>query len=94
MGRFPRFIGKGGYADRICASALVYLSAVLEYLIAEVLELGGNIAYKNKKKRINPRQILLTVRIDEELNELLGSVTVPGIVVLPNIHQVLIPKKR
>ncbi|KAH8050868.1 Histone H2A [Aureococcus anophagefferens] len=35
----------------------------------------------------------LAVRNDEELNKLLGSVTIASGGVLPNIHAVLLPKK-
>ncbi|KAG6701529.1 hypothetical protein I3842_08G169700 [Carya illinoinensis] len=81
------------YAERVGAGAPVYLSAVLEYLAAEVLELAGNAARDNKKKRIVPRHIQLAVRNDEELSKLLGSVTIANGGVLPNIHQTLLPKK-
>ncbi len=71
----------------------MYLGAVLEYLAAEVLELAGNAARDNKKTRIVPRHIQLAVRNDEELNKLLGGVTIASGGVLPNIHSVLLPKK-
>ena len=79
-------------AEQIGAGAPVYLAAVLEYLAAEILELAGNAAKDNKKSRIVPRHIQLAVRNDEELNKLLGGVTIAAGGVLPNIHATLLPK--
>ena len=93
VGRVHRYLKKGKYASRIGAGAPVYLGAVLEYLAAVVLELAGNAARDNKKTRIVPRHIQLAVRNDEELNKLLGGVTIASGGVLPNIHSVLLPKK-
>jgi histone H2A len=93
VGRIGRFLKKGRYAQRVGAGAPVYLASVLEYLTAEILELAGNAATENKKSRIVPRHIQLAVRNDEELNKLLGGVTISQGGVLPNVHSVLLPKK-
>ena len=93
VGRVGRYLKLGKYATRVGAGAPVYLAAVLEYLCAEILELAGNAARDNKKARIIPRHLQLAVRNDEELNKLLGGVTIASGGVLPNIHAVLLPKK-
>src|ERR1700736_2352598 len=94
VGRISRFLRRGRYAGRIGGGAPVYLAAVLEYLAAEILELAGNAARDNKRTRITPRHIQLAVRNDEELNKLLGGVTIASGGVLPNIHAILLPKKK
>ncbi|XP_074294369.1 histone H2AX-like [Silene latifolia] len=93
VGRIARYLKKGRYAQRLGSGSPVYLSAVLEYLAAEVLELAGNAARDNKKTRIIPRHIQLAIRNDEELSKLLGAVTIASGGVLPNIHSVLLNKK-
>ena len=93
VGRVARFLRNQRVASRIGAGAPVYLAAVLEYLAAEILELAGNAARDNKKHRIVPRHVQLAVRNDEELNKLLGGVTIAAGGVLPNIHATLLPKK-
>ncbi|RVX20509.1 Histone H2AX [Vitis vinifera] len=54
VSRISRSIKDGNYAERVSRTAPVYLSAVLEYLSAEVLELAGNVAKDNQKARILP----------------------------------------
>lgn len=97
VGKVGRLLKKGGYAKRIGAGAPVYLAAVLEYVVAETLELAGNAARDNKRSRISPRHIQLAIRNDEELSKYLAKVTIAEGGVLQNIHQALVsksPKQR
>lgn len=71
----------------------MFLAAVLEYLSAEVLELSGNAAKENQKKRIVPRHLVLAVRNDAELDKLFGDAMISSGGVMPNIHSTLLPKK-
>ena len=75
---------------RTCREAHTVLSACMQVCL---YALAGNAARDNKKTRIIPRHIQLAVRNDEELNKLLGSVTIASGGVLPNIHATLLPKK-
>jgi len=84
---------KSATAPRIGKTAAVYLSAVLEYITAEILELAGNITKEHHKKRITDRMILLSIRNDDELDKLSQDMVLAGGVV-PYIHEKLLPKKK
>jgi histone H2A len=94
VGRVHRYLREGRYSNRVGHGAPVYLAAVLEYLMAEILELAGNAARDNKRTRITPRHIQLAIRNDEEINKLLRGVTIAQGGVLPYIHSVLMPKRK
>ncbi|NWX33679.1 H2AX protein, partial [Notiomystis cincta] len=93
VGRVFRLLRRGRYAERVGSAAAIYLAAVMEYVVAEVLELAGNAARQNRKMRILPRHIQLAVRNDDELNKLFACVTIPQGGVMPNILSQLLPKK-
>uniref|UniRef100_A0A671S858 Histone H2A n=1 Tax=Sinocyclocheilus anshuiensis TaxID=1608454 RepID=A0A671S858_9TELE len=103
-GNYAERVGAG--APVYLAAVLEYLTAeILELagnaardnkktrIIPRHLQLAGNAARDNKKTRIIPRHLQLAVRNDEELNKLLGGVTIAQGGVLPNIQAVLLPKK-
>lgn len=57
--------------DRVSEGAPVYLTAVLEYLCAEFLELAGNAAKDLHRNTITTRHISLGILNDEELRTLI-----------------------
>ncbi|KAL6724325.1 hypothetical protein Aduo_019222 [Ancylostoma duodenale] len=63
------------FGRRVGLKASIFCAAVLEYLVAEVLEVSGYAAKDAKKKRIEPRHIFIAVRLDEDLNELTVGAT-------------------
>ena len=93
VGRLHSMIRSGRYAPRTGSGAPVFMAAVLEYVVAELLELAGNAARDGKKSRIIPRHIQLAIKNDEELNKHLGKATISAGGVVPNIHSVLLKKK-
>lgn len=94
VGRIARQLKNGRFAPRLGAAAPVFLAAVLEYLVAEVVELAGDAANKHKKKRITPRFINLAIREDLELDALLQRVTIAEGGVLPLINHALLKKQK
>jgi histone H2A len=93
VGRIHRWM-KEKVKMRIGAGAPIYLSAVLEYIAAEIMELAGNAARDNKLVRIIPRHIELAVANDEELNKLFKNRCVAFGGVIPSIHAALLPAKQ
>lgn len=73
------------------SAAGVYTAAILEYVSAEVLELAGEAAHANGRRRITPRHLKLAIGGDGELNELLSGVIIPSGGVCPNIQPELLP---
>lgn len=58
VGRIKKIL-KQMWKERVSASAPVYLAAVLEYLVAEVLELAGNASRDNKKYALFDSELML-----------------------------------
>jgi histone H3/H4 len=65
VSRIMKKLKNGRYAQRTSKLSGAYLTAVLEYLVVEILELAGQAAMDSKRKRITPRHIMLAIKNDE-----------------------------
>ncbi|KAJ7155543.1 histone H2A type 1 [Mycena crocata] len=91
VARVRRLLKKGNCAKRVTVASAVYLAAVLEYLMAELLELAGNCARDNRRVHIIPRHLLLAIKNDDEMDRLLKNTIILQGGVKPFIHSKLIP---
>jgi histone H3/H4 len=84
------------YFKKISASSSLYLSAVLEYITAEIMELSGNAAKDNKMKTISIRHVMFATDFDEELHNLKKRLhwDWAGAGSIPYIHSKLYPTKE
>ena len=82
------------HAECVGVAAPVYIAAVLEHTVAELLELTGNTAKGNNGMRKIPRHIELAVCNDDELNSFFGNAIIAAGGVLPNINSALLPEKK
>ena len=95
VGRIGSQLRKGRYAPRVSRGASVFLTACLEYLTSEVLEVAAKaVIQRNKGKRITPRALTLAVRHDADLGALLKDVTLSRGGVVPKIDKALDKKKK
>merc|ERR1711881_208989 len=56
--------------SKVRMEAAIFTAAAIEYLVAELAELGGECAIQHKKKRIVPRHLLMAIQNDAEFSKL------------------------
>jgi hypothetical protein len=76
------------------APATISLSAVADYLTAEIIELAGNVTIELKETELSPRHLMLATCNDSELSQLLKSCFIVDGGVLPNVHMFLQPRRE
>ncbi|KAN0038985.1 hypothetical protein ACTA71_001179 [Dictyostelium dimigraforme] len=96
VSRVEKMIREGRYTKRCSSETPVFLTAVLEYLALEILELSVTYSNQRNKTRITPQHINLSICNDFELNDLLKNVTIANGGVPNFIHPILLeaPKKK
>jgi histone H2A len=76
VGRIKRKLKELMVGQRVGVGSSIYLAATLEYLTAELLEIAGNDAKNDHKKRITPMNIKRSLKSDDEMNKMLQNVTI------------------
>lgn len=94
VGRIRRHMKKIDNGQRIGASSPVFLAAVMETLMAEMLECASKITLANNRTRITTRDIMLAIDKDEELKKLLENCVVENAGVPQYINPSLLPSRR
>ena len=93
VGRIARLLRNGRYSQRVGLGAPIYLAAVLEYLVAELLEVSVMVVRENKKNRIIPRYIFLGLKEDEEFNKLFQHTLITASGVKPDAKHAKVAAK-
>ena len=94
--KFLKMLKRDRIGKSIKKDASIAIAACIEYLIAELCELSGNICLDKKKKTLNNRHLLLAIQGDEEFSKLLGgpAFALHGAGLNPaGVHEKLKPKK-
>jgi histone H2A len=92
---FPVFkvenIIRNNYKGNVAELSAIYLTAVLEYITAEILELTANATRDNKKRVLQSRYLMLAIKHDEELSKLAKNLgwDILGGGEIPNIYAAL-----
>lgn len=96
ISRVSRFLYQNMKGERVGhgSSAGVFLAAIIEYTVSELLELAGNNTKDRKKVKIIPEDLIYAIRGDEELNALFPEKCIIQGGVIPYINKALIKKTK
>jgi len=92
VGRTRKRLHDCHFASRISSDAPVAVTAAMEYIFAELLELAGNAAIENKKSRLLSRHLMLAIRYDDALLPLFKEGTIAASGVVPYIDNRLLSR--
>merc|ERR1712183_664834 len=76
--RIKRYMNKLRANKTVTQTAAVMLSAVLEYLTAEVTDLAGNLAIDEKKKTFNQKHLFKALESDDHLHRVFNGLIHEG----------------
>lgn len=94
VARFNRLAKSEAGTKRVGGSAPIYLTAVTEYIVEEIIELAGECTKKANRKRITPEDISNVLRSDSELSKLYRGLQMTTGDKLTNTSKALAPRGK
>lgn len=76
VARVNKYMKGNSGLKRVGGSSPIYMTAVIEYVAAEILELAGNKTKAASRKTINHEDLLAAIRLDSDLAKLLAGTSV------------------
>tara|TARA_B100001057_G_scaffold498043_1_gene603904 strand:- start:2190 stop:2561 length:372 start_codon:yes stop_codon:yes gene_type:complete len=76
VSRVNKYMKGNSGLKRVGGSSPIYMTAVIEYVAAEILELAGNKTKAASRKTINHEDLLAAIRLDSDLAKLLAGTSV------------------
>ena len=92
--RVTKLMRRDRLAPRVGRRPAVVMTAVMEYIASEILELAGNVCQEAGKKRLGPRHVMLAIANDEELSKVVSGAIFHESGVAPNVEPALLPQKK
>lgn len=77
VSRIRRKLKENIQSERYSVTAAIFLTSVLQYMCAEILDVAGNTMKEIGDKRILPKHLLKGIKCDLELKEFYESVVIP-----------------
>ena len=77
--RIAKMLKTHKYAHRIGVGAAVYITAVLEYIIHEILEISIEVLKLKKRSRINPSHISDAIKQDQDLADFFQGILITAV---------------
>jgi histone H2A len=76
VARVNKYMKTHSGLKRVGGSSPIYMTAVIEYVAAEIIELAGNKTKAASRKTINHEDLLAAIRLDSDLAKFLAGTSV------------------
>ena len=74
--RLRRYLRQGQFNKRIRVRSAIYITAILEFVVGEILQLAVRFADLQERANVTPRHIMLALKADEELQHLMKNAAI------------------